>query len=82
MAHGSKGRRSTYERYSGSFTDPSFLKYDGRSDLKCSSLYPEFVLVRGESESVSTEMQGSLCTDFVFAGGDIDNLHDQVDLER
>lgn len=75
----------TYERYSKSLADVSEVNYQRLKDVKYSSLYPEFMLVKvpgEELETESTSLQGSVCTDFVFSGGDCENLHGLLGDER
>lgn len=46
-------------------------------NLKQSSYYPEFMLLKNEdTETLSTSLQdGSSCTDFIYASGKCENFH-------
>lgn len=74
--------KEAFKKYSMSLADLSKMNYSQRLRMKHSYMYPEFMLLKSDSETLSACTQGSLCTDFVFCEGDSEILHEHIDHEK
>lgn len=67
---------SIYSQRSSISSGCSVEKCDKNLNLKHSSLYPEFMMLQNdELDTMSTSLQGSRCSDFIYTAGNCENLH-------